>query len=93
MCASVSSSQVGVITGLGSHNTGTAREEIDAFYATTEALAPEDIADGITYMVTRPRRRPDLAQSGQTRPCVTPPPVRSWTVPVVGTYYETVSTS
>ena len=29
-------------------------EDIDAFYATTEALAPEDIADGITYMVTRP---------------------------------------
>ena len=45
----------GVTTELGSHNTGTVREEIDAFYATTEVLAPEDIADGITYMVTRPR--------------------------------------
>jgi NADP-dependent 3-hydroxy acid dehydrogenase YdfG len=45
----------GVTTELGSHNTGAVREEIDAFYATTEALAPEDIADGITYMVTRPR--------------------------------------
>jgi NADP-dependent 3-hydroxy acid dehydrogenase YdfG len=45
----------GVTTELGSHNTGDVREEIDAFYASTEALAPEDIADGITYMVTRPR--------------------------------------
>jgi NADP-dependent 3-hydroxy acid dehydrogenase YdfG len=45
----------GVTTELGSHNTGAVREEIDNFYATTEALAPEDIADGITYMVTRPR--------------------------------------
>src|SRR5687767_14442501 len=42
----------GVATELMSHNTGTAREEIDAFHATTETLAPEDIADGITYMVT-----------------------------------------
>jgi NADP-dependent 3-hydroxy acid dehydrogenase YdfG len=46
----------GVTTELGSHNTGTAREEIEAFYASTEILVPEDIADGITYMVTRPRR-------------------------------------
>jgi NADP-dependent 3-hydroxy acid dehydrogenase YdfG len=45
----------GVATELGSHNTGAVREEIDNFYATTEALALEDIADGITYMVTRPR--------------------------------------
>jgi NADP-dependent 3-hydroxy acid dehydrogenase YdfG len=45
----------GVTTELGSHNTGTAREEIDAFYATTVTLVPEDIADGIAYMVTRPR--------------------------------------
>ncbi len=45
----------GVTTELGSHNTGAVREEIEAFYATTEALAPEDIADGIAYMVTRPR--------------------------------------
>jgi len=45
----------GVTTELGSHNTGAAREEIDNFYATTEALAPEDIADGVAYMVTRPR--------------------------------------
>ena len=45
----------GVATELGSHNTGAAREEIDTFYATTEVLAPEDIADGVAYMVTRPR--------------------------------------
>ena len=45
----------GVTTELGSHNTDAVRKEIDTFYATTEALAPEDIADGITYMITRPR--------------------------------------
>jgi NADP-dependent 3-hydroxy acid dehydrogenase YdfG len=45
----------GVTTELGSHNARTVRDEIDAFYATTETLAPEDIADGIAYMVTRPR--------------------------------------
>ena len=45
----------GVTTELGSHNTGAVREEIDDFYATTETLAPEDIADGVTYMVSRPR--------------------------------------
>jgi NADP-dependent 3-hydroxy acid dehydrogenase YdfG len=28
---------------------------IDPFNAQTEVLAPEDIADAITYMVTRPR--------------------------------------
>jgi NADP-dependent 3-hydroxy acid dehydrogenase YdfG len=37
------------------HNTGAVREEIDSIYATTEALAPEDISDGVAYMVTRPR--------------------------------------
>lgn len=37
---------------------GAVREEIDNFYATTEALAPEDIADGVAYMVTRPRHAP-----------------------------------
>jgi NADP-dependent 3-hydroxy acid dehydrogenase YdfG len=45
----------GVTTELMSHNTGTVREEIDHFHATTEVLNPEDIADGIAYMVTRPR--------------------------------------
>jgi NADP-dependent 3-hydroxy acid dehydrogenase YdfG len=28
---------------------------IDPFYEQTEVLAPEDIADGVAYMVTRPR--------------------------------------
>jgi len=45
----------GVATELGSHNSGAVREEIDSFYETTEVLAPEDIADGVAYMVTRPR--------------------------------------
>ena len=45
----------GVATELGSHNSGAMRDDIDAFYATTETLLPEDIADGIAYMVTRPR--------------------------------------
>jgi NADP-dependent 3-hydroxy acid dehydrogenase YdfG len=45
----------GVSTELLSHNTGTVRDEIDHFHATTEVLAPQDIADGISYMVTRPR--------------------------------------
>jgi NADP-dependent 3-hydroxy acid dehydrogenase YdfG len=45
----------GVSTELMSHNTGTVRDEIDHFHATTEVLNPEDIADGIAYMVTRPR--------------------------------------
>ncbi|GEA87328.1 SDR family NAD(P)-dependent oxidoreductase [Cellulomonas cellasea] len=45
----------GVSTELMSHNTGTVREEIDHFHATTEVLDPQDVADGIAYMVTRPR--------------------------------------
>jgi NADP-dependent 3-hydroxy acid dehydrogenase YdfG len=45
----------GVATELGSHNTGTARAAIDEFYSTTEVLAPEDVADAVSYMVTRPR--------------------------------------
>jgi NADP-dependent 3-hydroxy acid dehydrogenase YdfG len=45
----------GVATDLGSENTGAAREVIDSFFESTEGLAPEDIADGIAYMVTRPR--------------------------------------
>jgi NADP-dependent 3-hydroxy acid dehydrogenase YdfG len=45
----------GVTTELRSHNSGAVREEIDHFHATTEVLTPEDIADGIAYMVTRPR--------------------------------------
>jgi NADP-dependent 3-hydroxy acid dehydrogenase YdfG len=45
----------GVTNELGTHNTGAVREEIDSIYATTEAPAPEDIADWVAYMVTRPR--------------------------------------
>jgi NADP-dependent 3-hydroxy acid dehydrogenase YdfG len=45
----------GVATELGSHNSGSIREHIDAFYETTEVLQAEDIADGVAYMVTRPR--------------------------------------
>jgi NADP-dependent 3-hydroxy acid dehydrogenase YdfG len=46
----------GVATELGSHNEPQIRNEmIDPFYDQTEVLAPDDIADGIAYMVTRPR--------------------------------------
>jgi NADP-dependent 3-hydroxy acid dehydrogenase YdfG len=31
------------------------REGIDAFYESTEVLQAADIADGVAYMVTRPR--------------------------------------
>ncbi len=46
----------GVSTELMSHNSGAVREEIDHFHATTEVLNPQDIADGIAYMVSRPRQ-------------------------------------
>jgi NADP-dependent 3-hydroxy acid dehydrogenase YdfG len=46
----------GVATELGSHNKPEVRAVmIDPFYERTEVLAPEDIADGVAYMVTRPR--------------------------------------
>ena len=46
----------GVATELGSHNPSEIRNEmIDPFFEKTEVLAPEDIADGVAYMVTRPR--------------------------------------
>ncbi|MFC8796682.1 SDR family NAD(P)-dependent oxidoreductase [Promicromonospora sp. NPDC057138] len=45
----------GVATELGSHNSGAMRDHIDDFVATTEILEARDIADGIAYMVTRPR--------------------------------------
>ena len=46
----------GVATELGSHNKPQIRNQmIDPFYEQTEIPAPEDIADGIAYMVTRPR--------------------------------------
>lgn len=45
-----------VDTELGSHNNDTVHAEIlDPFNAQHERLVPADIADGITYMVTRPR--------------------------------------
>ncbi|MFF2513952.1 SDR family NAD(P)-dependent oxidoreductase [Streptomyces sp. NPDC058086] len=47
----------GVDTELGSHNDHKPeiREAIGTFYEQTEVLSPEDIADGVAYMVTRPR--------------------------------------
>jgi len=46
----------GVATELGSHNKPEIRDEmIDPFYQQTEVLVPEDIADGIAYMISRPR--------------------------------------
>jgi NADP-dependent 3-hydroxy acid dehydrogenase YdfG len=46
----------GVDTELGSHNNDDIRSQIiDPFLEQTEVLAAEDIADGVAYMVTRPR--------------------------------------
>ncbi|MEU8863172.1 SDR family NAD(P)-dependent oxidoreductase [Streptomyces umbrinus] len=47
----------GVDTELGSHNDHKPeiREAIGTFFEQTEVLAPDDIADGVAYMVTRPR--------------------------------------
>lgn len=46
----------GVATELGSHNRPEVRSKmIDPFYEQTEILAPQDVADGIAYMVTRSR--------------------------------------
>jgi NADP-dependent 3-hydroxy acid dehydrogenase YdfG len=46
----------GVSTELGTHNSEQVQAEmIDPFYGSTEVLAPEDIADGVAYIVTRPR--------------------------------------
>jgi NADP-dependent 3-hydroxy acid dehydrogenase YdfG len=46
----------GVATELGSHNRPEVRNEmIDPFYEQTEVLAPDDIADAVAYVVTRPR--------------------------------------
>ncbi len=46
----------GVDTELGSHNNDEIRSQvIDPFLEQTEVLAAEDIADGVAYMVTRPR--------------------------------------
>ncbi|MFF4518869.1 SDR family NAD(P)-dependent oxidoreductase [Streptomyces mirabilis] len=46
----------GVDTELGSHNNPEIQGAmITPFYETTEVLTPDDIADGVAYMVTRPR--------------------------------------
>ncbi|MEU1446559.1 SDR family NAD(P)-dependent oxidoreductase [Streptomyces mirabilis] len=46
----------GVDTDLGSHNNPEIQGAmITPFYETTEVLTPDDIADGVAYMVTRPR--------------------------------------
>ncbi|MGW8874563.1 SDR family NAD(P)-dependent oxidoreductase [Streptomyces mirabilis] len=46
----------GVDTELGSHNNPEIQGAmITPFYETTEVLSPDDIADGVAYMVTRPR--------------------------------------
>ncbi|MFB8134668.1 SDR family NAD(P)-dependent oxidoreductase [Streptomyces mirabilis] len=46
----------GVDTELGSHNNPEIQGAMIApFYETTEVLTPDDIADGVAYMVTRPR--------------------------------------
>jgi NADP-dependent 3-hydroxy acid dehydrogenase YdfG len=44
-----------VDTELDSHNTDEVISEIEANYGHLRILDPEDIADGVTYMVTRPR--------------------------------------
>jgi NADP-dependent 3-hydroxy acid dehydrogenase YdfG len=44
-----------VKTELNDQHKGAIRAEIEAFFARIEALDAEDIADGIAYMVTRPR--------------------------------------
>lgn len=44
-----------VKTELNDHHKGAIRDDIEAFFAGIEALDAEDIADGIAYMVTRPR--------------------------------------
>lgn len=44
-----------VKTELNDHHKGAIRDEIEAFFASIESLDAEDIADGVAYMVTRPR--------------------------------------
>lgn len=45
-----------VKTELNDNHQGAIRADIETFFASIEALEAEDIADGIAYMVTRPRR-------------------------------------
>jgi NADP-dependent 3-hydroxy acid dehydrogenase YdfG len=44
-----------VKTELNDNHKGAIRADIDAFFASIKALDAEDIADGVAYMVTRPR--------------------------------------
>ncbi|SDO01849.1 SDR family NAD(P)-dependent oxidoreductase [Geodermatophilus sp. DSM 45219] len=45
-----------VTTELGSHNSEQVQSEmISPFFTGVEVLTPDDVADGVTYMVTRPR--------------------------------------
>lgn len=44
-----------VKTELNDNHKGAIRADIEAFFASIEALDAEDIADGVAYMVTRPR--------------------------------------
>lgn len=44
-----------VKTELNDKHQGAMRADIDAFFASLEALDAEDIADGVAYIVTRPR--------------------------------------
>nr|WP_254679055.1 SDR family NAD(P)-dependent oxidoreductase [Arthrobacter sp. 24S4-2] len=65
----------GVDTELGSHNNPQVRGEmIDPFYEQTGVLAPEDIADGVAYVVTRPPRLRRGALDHAHRPGLTPSP-------------------
>ena len=41
---------------------------IDPFYEQTEVLAPEDIADSVAYIVTRPRSKPGRRFRGHYSP-------------------------
>jgi len=52
-----------VDTELSSHNKPEVRNEmIDPFYEQTEVLAPDDVADGVAYMVTRPRHTTTIGE-------------------------------
>jgi NADP-dependent 3-hydroxy acid dehydrogenase YdfG len=45
-----------VATELVTHNSGDSRATLDAFFEKTIVLDPQDIADGVAFMVTRPPR-------------------------------------
>ena len=59
----------GVATELASHNRPEIQGEMTTpFYEQTEVLAPEDIADGVAYMVTPPPARRPSASCGSCPP-------------------------